>query len=363
MEPHRRTAANGSAPNLNLAGVSDPVSHLNGHRPVAMDPGTFHAAAQRILSTVNTVIDGKSDAAKLALTVLLAQGHLLVEDVPGVGKTLLAKTLARTIDCTVNRIQFTPDLLPSDVTGVSIYNQASRLFEFRPGAVFANIVIGDEINRASAKTQSALLECMEEHQVTVDGNTYRLDEPFMVVATQNPIEMEGTYPLPEAQRDRFMARISMGYPDMDAEIEMLETHQAVSPLANVSPVVTAADVAAMTATVQKVFVSGPVKEYTVSVGRATRESPMLRLGASPRSMLQLLRAAKATAALDGRDFALPDDVADVAQAVLAHRIILDRKAAGAGETPHSVLRNILSRLPVPQAQPGRAAAGTPGRNR
>ncbi|MEW1805248.1 MoxR family ATPase [Pseudarthrobacter sp. NPDC080039] len=363
MEPHRRTATNGSAPNLNLAGVSDPVSHLNGHRPVAMDPGAFHAAAQRILTTVNTVIDGKSDAAKLALTVLLAQGHLLVEDVPGVGKTLLAKTLARTIDCTVNRIQFTPDLLPSDVTGVSIYNQASRLFEFRPGAVFANIVIGDEINRASAKTQSALLECMEEHQVTVDGSTYRLDEPFMVVATQNPIEMEGTYPLPEAQRDRFMARISMGYPDMDAEIEMLETHQAVSPLANVSPVVTAADVAAMTATVQKVFVSGPVKEYTVSVGRATRESPMLRLGASPRSMLQLLRAAKATAALDGRDFVLPDDVADVAQAVLAHRIILDRKAAGAGETPHSVLRNILSRLPVPQAQAGRAAAGTVGRNR
>ncbi|HKU01556.1 MAG TPA: MoxR family ATPase [Arthrobacter sp.] len=366
MEPHRRTANNGSAPNLNLAGVADPVSHLNGHRPAAMESGAFHAAAQRILTTVNTVIDGKSDAAKLALTVLLAQGHLLVEDVPGVGKTLLAKTLARTIDCTVNRIQFTPDLLPSDVTGVSIYNQASRLFEFRPGAVFANIVIGDEINRASAKTQSALLECMEEHQVTVDGTSYKLDEPFMVVATQNPIEMEGTYPLPEAQRDRFMARISMGYPDKDAEIEMLETHQAVSPLANVSPVVTAADVAAMIATVQQVFVSGPVKEYTVSVGRATRESPLLRLGASPRSMLQLLRAAKATAALDGRDFVLPDDVGDVAEAVLAHRIILDRKAAGAGETPHSVLRGILSRLPVPQAaagQPDRAGAAAGSRNR
>ena len=366
MEPHRRTANNGSAPNLNLAGVADPVSHLNGHRPAPMESGAFHAAAQRILTTVNTVIDGKSDAAKLALTVLLAQGHLLVEDVPGVGKTLLAKTLARTIDCTVNRIQFTPDLLPSDVTGVSIYNQASRLFEFRPGAVFANIVIGDEINRASAKTQSALLECMEEHQVTVDGTSYKLDEPFMVVATQNPIEMEGTYPLPEAQRDRFMARISMGYPDKDAEIEMLETHQAVSPLANVSPVVTAGDVAAMIASVQQVFVSGPVKEYTVSVGRATRESPLLRLGASPRSMLQLLRAAKATAALDGRDFVLPDDVGDVAEAVLAHRIILDRKAAGAGETPHSVLRGILSRLPVPQTaagQPDRAGAAAGSRNR
>jgi MoxR-like ATPase len=360
MESHRRTANDVSAATGNLAGVPDPVSRLNGHRPAPMDGESFHAASQRILTTVNTVIDGKSDAAKLALTVLLAQGHLLLEDVPGVGKTLLAKTLARTIDCTVNRIQFTPDLLPSDVTGVSIYNQASRLFEFRPGAVFANIVIGDEINRASAKTQSALLECMEEHQVTVDGNSYRLDEPFMVVATQNPIEMEGTYPLPEAQRDRFMARISMGYPDKDAEIEMLETHQATSPLAKVAAVVTTADVAAMIASVQQVYVSQAVKEYTVSVGRATRESPLLRLGASPRSMLQLLRAAKATAALDGRDFVLPDDVLQVAEAVLAHRIILDRKAAGAGETPHSVLRGILSRLPVPHtpADPARLPTST-----
>jgi MoxR-like ATPase len=361
MESHRRIANDGSAATGNLAGVPEPVSRLNGHRQAAMDPGSFHAASQRILTTVNTVIDGKSDAAKLALTVLLAQGHLLLEDVPGVGKTLLAKTLARTIDCTVNRIQFTPDLLPSDVTGVSIYNQASRLFEFRPGAVFANIVIGDEINRASAKTQSALLECMEEHQVTVDGTSYRLDEPFMVVATQNPIEMEGTYPLPEAQRDRFMARISMGYPDKDAEIEMLETHQAASPLAKVSAVVTTAEVAAMISTVQQVYVSQAVKEYTVSVGRATRESPLLRLGASPRSMLQLLRAAKATAALDGRDFVLPDDVVQVAEAVLAHRIILDRKAAGAGETAHTVLRGILTKLPVPHtpAEPNRvpAAAG------
>lgn len=361
MESHRRIANDGSTATGNLAGVPEPVSRLNGHRQAAMDAGSFHAASQRILTTVNTVIDGKSDAAKLALTVLLAQGHLLLEDVPGVGKTLLAKTLARTIDCTVNRIQFTPDLLPSDVTGVSIYNQASRLFEFRPGAVFANIVIGDEINRASAKTQSALLECMEEHQVTVDGNSYRLDEPFMVVATQNPIEMEGTYPLPEAQRDRFMARISMGYPDKDAEIEMLETHQAASPLAKVSAVVTTAEVAAMISTVQQVYVSQAVKEYTVSVGRATRESPLLRLGASPRSMLQLLRAAKATAALDGRDFVLPDDVVQVAEAVLAHRIILDRKAAGAGETAHTVLRGILAKLPVPHtpAEPSRvpAAAG------
>jgi len=349
MDSHRRTAVNEiETAGRTFAGIAEPVTQLNGHKVQAMDAAAFHSASRRILDEVNTVIDGKSEAAKLALTVLLAQGHLLLEDVPGVGKTLLAKTLARTIDCTVSRIQFTPDLLPSDVTGVSIYNQSSRLFEFRPGAVFANIVIGDEINRASAKTQSALLECMEEHQVTVDGHSYKLDEPFMVVATQNPIEMEGTYPLPEAQRDRFMARISMGYPDKDSEIEMLETHQATSPLAKVSAVVTAADVAAMIAAVQKVYVSQAVKEYTVSVGRATRESPLLRLGASPRSMLQLLRAAKATAALDARDFVLPDDVVSVAESVLAHRIILDRKAASAGETPHSVLRGILNRLPVSQ---------------
>ncbi|WP_189015701.1 AAA family ATPase [Paenarthrobacter histidinolovorans] len=325
---------------------------LNGHRPQVLDQDRFHDASERILGSINKVIDGKADAAKLALTVLLAQGHLLLEDVPGVGKTLLAKTLARTVDCTVSRIQFTPDLLPSDVTGVSIYNQSSRQFEFRPGAVFANIVIGDEINRASAKTQSALLECMEEHQVTVDGHSYQLGLPFMVVATQNPIEMEGTYPLPEAQRDRFMARISMGYPDKEAEIEMLETHQATSPLAQVTPVVTASDVAAMIATVQQVHVSTAIKEYTVAIGRATRDSARLRLGASPRSLLQLLRAAKATAALDGRDFVLPDDVVDVAESVLAHRIILDRKAASSGDTPQSVLRGILASLPVAQDPPG-----------
>ncbi|MFJ5861619.1 AAA family ATPase [Pseudarthrobacter sp. NPDC092439] len=346
MESHQRTADTPGSGSRPVAVPAGAAVRLNGHRPVPMEAGPFHDATRRILDTVNTVIDGKPDAAQLALTVLLAQGHLLVEDVPGVGKTLLAKALARTVDCTVNRIQFTPDLLPSDVTGVSVYNQASRNFEFRPGAVFANIVIGDEINRASAKTQSALLECMEEHQVTVDGTSYHLDEPFMVVATQNPIEMEGTYPLPEAQRDRFMARISMGYPDREAEIDMLETHQAASPLNSVTAVVTAAEVASMITTVQQVYVSQAIKEYTVSVGRATRESPLLRLGASPRSLLQLLRAAKATAALDGRDFVLPDDLGQVAEPVLAHRIILDRKAAAAGETPQSVVRAILSRLPV-----------------
>lgn len=362
MESYRRTADAPGPGSRTMAVPADAAARLNGHRPVPMEPGPFHDACARILDTVNTVIDGKPDAARLALTVLLAQGHLLLEDVPGVGKTLLAKALARTVDCTVNRIQFTPDLLPSDVTGVSIYNQASRQFEFRPGAVFANIVIGDEINRASAKTQSALLECMEEHQVTVDGTSYRLDEPFMVVATQNPIEMEGTYPLPEAQRDRFMARISMGYPDRDAEIDMLETHQAASPLGKVTAVVTAAEVASMTATVQQVYVSKAIKEYTVSLGRATRESPLLLLGASPRSLLQLLRAAKATAALDGRDFVLPDDVGQVAEPVLAHRIILERKATVAGETPQSVLSGILSGLPVPPTGSDSGAAAPAARN-
>ncbi|RJU01692.1 MoxR family ATPase [Arthrobacter frigidicola] len=333
-------------------------SHLSG--AAGQDPAveSFAAVASGILDSINTVIDGKPDAARLALTVLLAQGHLLLEDVPGVGKTMLAKTLARTIDCTVNRIQFTPDLLPSDVTGVSIYNQDSRRFEFRPGPVFANIVIGDEINRASAKTQSALLECMEEHQVTVDGRTHALGDPFMVVATQNPIEMEGTYPLPEAQRDRFMARISMGYPDARSEIEMLETHQSLSPLAEVRPSTTAAGIAAMMASVRTVYVSPAVKEYTVALGAATRAHQRLRLGASPRALLQLLRAAKATAALEGRDFVLPDDITAMAGPVLAHRLMLDRRAASAGETAASVVENVLSKVPVPRDARG---AGTRGR--
>ncbi|MEV8143364.1 MoxR family ATPase [Specibacter sp. NPDC078709] len=319
-----------------------------------MEAARFAQLSQRIMAVMNTVIDGKEEQVRLALTVLLAGGHLLLEDVPGVGKTLLAKSLARTVHCTVNRIQFTPDLLPSDITGVSIFNQSTQSFEFRPGAIFANIVIGDEINRASAKTQSALLESMAEHQVSVDGKTYSLAAPFMVIATQNPIEMEGTYPLPEAQRDRFMARISLGYPDTDAELSMLETHQSVNPLDQVESVATAEQVTAMIATVAAIHVAPAVRAYTVALGQATRSSPELLLGASPRALLQLLRAAKATAALSGRGFVLPDDIRALAAPVLAHRLLVERGAASRGATAASVIADLLATVPVPGQPDGRA---------
>src|SRR6201991_3089206 len=225
----------------------------------------FRAASEAIVTNIEQVIEGKAATVRLALAVLLAEGHLLIEDVPGVGKTKLAKALARSIDCSVRRIQFTPDLLPSDVTGVSVFNRSTREFEFKPGGVFANLVVGDEINRASPKTQSALLECMEERQVTVDGTTYELQAPFMVIATQNPIEMEGTYPLPEAQRDRFTARIAMGYPDPRAELAMLDGHGAVDPMTNLRAVADAATVRRLIATVRDVHVADPVKQYAIAL--------------------------------------------------------------------------------------------------
>ena len=303
----------------------------------------------RIRLAMATVIEGKPDVINTAITVLLAEGHLLIEDVPGVGKTMLAKALAKSIDCSVRRVQFTPDLLPSDITGVSVFNQDLRDFEFRPGAIFANVVVGDEINRASPKTQSALLECMEEAQVTVDGQTYELPRPFIVMATQNPIEMEGTYPLPEAQRDRFMARISMGYPSPAAEIAMLDSHGGAFPLLEMAPVTDGDTVATLIETVRTVHASPAIKQYIVDLTNATRVTPALRLGASPRATLHLLRASRAYAALAGRDHVLPDDVQTLVVPVLAHRVISAVETQVARHTSAEVLNQIVRHVPVPSS--------------
>ncbi|WP_168626920.1 MoxR family ATPase [Cryobacterium sp. BB736] len=313
---------------------------------------TFHSFAADIIGGIETVIDGKRDAIELALTTLLAEGHLLIEDVPGVGKTMLARAIARSVDCTVNRIQFTPDLLPSDITGVSVYNQAEMEFQFKPGPVFANLVIGDEINRASPKTQSALLESMEEGQISVDGATYPLARPFTVVATQNPVEMEGTYPLPEAQRDRFMIRISMGYPDEAAEVTMLRTRETSSPLDRLTPVVTLEQLTSMIGLVRNIYVSPAVEQYTVAISQETRRDRDLRLGASPRATLHLVRAAKARAALDGREFVLPDDIDALAVPVLGHRLIAAARVAGGASAFQAssiadIIHRIVAATPVP----------------
>ncbi|TDC45817.1 MoxR family ATPase [Jiangella ureilytica] len=304
--------------------------------------------AARIQSAIGSVVEGKPEVIKLALTVLLAEGHILIEDVPGVGKTMLAKSVARAIDCSVRRIQFTPDLMPSDVTGVSVFNQSTREFEFKPGGVFANIVVGDEINRASPKTQSALLECMEERQVTVDGTTYQLEAPFMVVATQNPIEMEGTYPLPEAQRDRFMMRLSMGYPSPQAEIEMIDTHGSTSALDPLEPVTDAAHVHKLVRLVRGVYVADPIKEYAVALTSATRTSPDLRLGASPRATLHLIRAAKAWAGLEGREYVLPDDIQALAAPVLGHRLLPTAEAQIGRRDAAGIVADLVQRIPQPE---------------
>ena len=314
------------------------------------DLDSLTRVSAKVRTSIEKVIEGKPEVSRLALVVLLAEGHLLIEDVPGVGKTMLSKALARSIDCSVRRVQFTPDLLPSDVTGVSIFNQDTREFEFRPGGVFANIVVGDEINRASPKTQSALLECMEERQVTVDGATYHLESPFMVIATQNPIEMEGTYALPEAQRDRFMARVSMGYPVEAAEIAMLGSHTGANPLDDLEPATDAAEIRKLIAVVQQVYVAESVQRYAVAISTATRRSPDLMLGASPRATLHLVRASKAAAALTGRDYVVPDDVRALAVQVLSHRLLPTVEASMSGRTPEAALRQIVAAVAMPESR-------------
>ncbi|MFE6969859.1 AAA family ATPase [Isoptericola sp. NPDC057653] len=344
-----RTETEGTAARGLRAEGADPVA-------LARDLDALVAATTRVREAVDSVVSGRPGLAEITVAVLLAEGHLLIEDVPGVGKTTLAKALARSIDCRVGRIQFTPDLLPSDLTGVNIFRTATHDFEFRPGPVFNNVVIGDEINRASPKTQSALLECMEEGQTTIDGTTHVLPRPFLVVATQNPVEMEGTYPLPEAQRDRFMARLTVGYPDTDAEMQMLDRQESADPLAHLSPVTTGDDMVRYAEVVRAVYASAPVKQYVLDLVGATRGHEGLRLGASPRASLQLLRAAKAVAAMAGREHVLPDDVQGLAVPVLAHRLILSTESRLGGVTPEHVVEEIVRRTDVPG---GRAVSALP----
>ncbi len=308
---------------------------------------TFAEHFHRIATNVETVIQGKREAVELILLALVAEGHVLIEDVPGVGKTQLAKSIARSVEGAFNRIQFTPDLLPSDVTGISVWNRKAAAFEFKPGPVFANIVVGDEINRASPKTQSALLEAMEERQVTSDGKTRALPLPFMVIATQNPLEHEGTYPLPEAQLDRFMMRVVVGYPTRDKELEMLQAHAVRSAFHGLEPVANLRDINEMISIAQSVRVAPSVKEYILDVISATREEADLALGASPRASLFIQRLARARAAASGRDFVTPDDVKELAGPVLEHRVALRPEAQMRGEVASSVIGRVLESVTVP----------------
>jgi len=323
--------------------------------PATVDELAWFGEQFRAVSdNIEHSIQGKRETVELLTSCLIAGGHALLEDVPGVGKTLLAKSLARSIDCSFRRIQFTPDLLPSDVTGVSVWDRDAGDFAFRPGPVFANVILGDEINRASPKTQAALLEAMEERQVTVDGITRTLGPPFIVVATQNPIEHEGTYPLPEAQLDRFMMRLTMGYPARSKELEMLDTHGERSTFEDLRPVVHAEDVVRMSEIAQHVHVADVVKGYIIDIAEATRVEANLILGASPRASLYLQRAARTTAAIAGRDYVSPDDVKVVLEPVLNHRLILRPEAQMRGVTVDQILEGIMTSVPVPGT---RVAAG------
>ncbi len=307
----------------------------------------FGSRFESIVRNVETVIQGKRDVVELVVLGLTSEGHVLIEDVPGVGKTQLAKSLARSIDGDFHRVQFTPDLLPSDVTGVSVWDRNTAEFDFKPGPIFANIVVGDEINRASPKTQSALLEAMEERQVTSDGVTRKLRPPFMVIATQNPLEHEGTYPLPEAQLDRFMMRVVIGYPDREKELEMLNTHGVRSTFLDLQPVATLDDVNEMIDIARTVEVAAPVKAYIVDLIEGTRLHPDVLLGASPRSALFLQRISRSRAVARGRDYVMPDDVKALAGSVLDHRIALRPEAQMRGESPSSIVQDVLTRVPVP----------------
>ena len=303
--------------------------------------------ADRICDNVEKVIIGKRAEIHTTLLALICEGHLLIEDVPGVGKTMLARAIALSIGCSFRRIQFTPDMLPSDVTGVSVFNQKTREFEFRPGPIMAQIVLTDEINRATPKTQSALLEAMEERQVTVDGTTYPMDSPFLVLATQNPIEYEGTFPLPEAQLDRFMLRITLGYPQRQEEIRILDSQLKRHPIAQLQQVVTAEELVQAQLAVTDVYVDELIKEYIVTLVETTRKHPDIYLGASPRGSLALFKTTRARAAVDGRDFVIPDDVKAMAEPTLAHRLIVSPSARIKNVDPRAVLNEILDSVPVP----------------
>ncbi len=309
------------------------------------------SVAERVVQSISQVIIGKRNEVRLAVLGLLCRGHILIEDIPGVGKTMLAKALSRTIGCTFSRIQFTPDMLPSDVTGVSLFNQKTREFEFRAGPIMAQIILADEINRATPKTQAALLEAMEERQVTVDGVTYPMEDPFIILATQNPIEYEGTFPLPEAQLDRFLIRIQLGYPSPAEELTVLSAQQYEHPIQNMRQVVSVQELLAAQQIIREVYVADEIKRYIVDLANATRQHPDVYLGSSPRGSLALFRASQARAIMAGRDYVIPDDVKALAEATLAHRIIVGPTARIKEVSSRTIVHDILMSTPVPGAVP------------